>query len=213
MSKILLEACVETKSEAIQAEKKGAHRIELCSHLELDGLTPSYKLTQDILNTLSIPVKVMIRPRGGDFVYNEQEFEKMKEEIKFFKTLNIQGVVFGILDEKNHLNLKQIQRLADLAFPLEVTIHKAIDETPDILQSVSELLSIDNITNILTSGGVPTAMEGKETLQKMIDIAGNDLTIIPAGRITNENLIEIHEMISAKEYHGRKIVGNLLESD
>lgn len=206
---LILEACVESLAEAIQAEINGAHRLELCSRLDLDGFTPDLELTKQVLDRVKVPVKVMIRPKGGDFVYSDVEFEKMKDEINFFKTLNIQGVVFGILDETNHLNLKQIQSLADLAFPMEVTIHKAIDETPNILQSVSELLSVDHITSILTSGGSATAIEGKETIQQMINLAGKNLKIIPAGRITSENLNEVHHLIGSAEYHGRKIVGQL----
>lgn len=211
MKNLLLEACVETLFEAIRAEKNGAHRLELCSRLDLDGLTPNPGITEQVLEKVNIPLKVMIRPRDGDFVYDDQELQQMKEEILLFKKLKIKGVVFGILDEKNNLNSEQIQMLAELAFPLEVTIHKAIDLTPNLLESVSELKHIDNITSILTSGAAPTAIKGTETLRKMIELSGNSLKIIPAGSITNQNLTQIDEMIGASEYHGRRIVCSLDE--
>lgn len=209
MKKILLEACVETFEEAILAERRGAGRLELCSQLKLDGLSPGFELTQQIVEKVNIPVKVMIRPRGGNFVYTKSELEEMQSEIKSFKQLKIRGVVFGILDQRNKLNLNQIKELAKLAFPLEVTIHKAIDQTPDLLESVLELVQIPTITSILTSGGAQTAREGNEDLKKMIQTAGTFLTIIPAGRITNQNFSEIHNLIGASEYHGRRIVGSL----
>lgn len=209
MSKILKEACVESFEEALHAEKNGADRIELCSRLDLDGLTPDRKLTQQIISSLRIPVKVMIRPRGGNFVYTEKELDMMKDEIRFFKTLKIQGVVFGVLDETNHLDLRQIERLAQLAAPLEVTIHKAIDRCADPVHEVEQLLKIDGISSVLTSGGASTAIEGQNNLLKMLEVGRDSITIIPAGKITNHNLSAVHQLIGGREYHGRKIVGVL----
>jgi len=207
MENILMEACVESLSEAVQAEKSGAHRLELCSNLDLDGLTPNKKLIKQVVKEVKIPVKVMIRPRSGDFVYSDAETEKMRESIDFCKKNKVKGVVYGILDEENKLNLEQIGFLAELAHPMEVTIHKAIDQTPDILKSISELVQIPTITNVLTSGGKRTAKEGNKTLKEMIRIAGTNLNIIPAGNITRQNLKQIHNLIEAREYHGRRIVG------
>jgi len=209
MKSILLEACVETLEESIRAEKNGAHRLELCARLDLDGLTPNKELIQQVIQKIKIPVKVMIRPRVGNFVYSESELEEIKDSIGLCKKLKVYGVVFGILDQENKLNLHQIKELAEFAFPLEVTIHKAIDETPDLLRSVIELVQIPAITSILTSGGKPTAKEGSEMLRKMIQFTGESLTIIPAGRITDLNFDEVHQLIEAAEYHGRRIVGSL----
>lgn len=208
MKNLILEACVESLSEAIKAERNGAHRLELCSNLDLDGLTPNKKLVKQVVEKVKLPVKVMIRPRGGDFVYSYAEIEEMKESIRFCKRMKVLGVVFGILDQDNQLNLEQIRILADLSYPLEVTIHKAIDQTPDILLAVAELRKIKNITSILTSGGATSAIEGGEILKKMIRYSGTILQIIPAGKITKSNLFEVYQLIGAKEYHGRKIVVN-----
>jgi len=207
---LTLEACVESLEEAILAEKKGAERIELCSRLDLDGLTPDRKLIKQVINHLRIPVKVMIRPRPGDFVYSADELSEMKDSIQFCKEVRAQGVVFGILDKTHNLNLDQIQLLAELASPLEVTIHKVIDLTPDPTTSLTELMPLRNITAVLTSGGAATAMEGKETIKKMLQASKGKINIVAAGKITNKNLAEIHQLIRAHEYHGRRIVGQLI---
>jgi len=206
---ILLEACVESFEEAVLAEKKGANRIELCARLDLDGLTPERELIERVIHNVHIPVKVMIRPRPDDFVYTADELSEMKDSIQFCKQAGVKGVVFGILDKTHNLNLDQIQQLAELASPLEVTIHKAIDLTPDPATSLTELMPLRNITAVLTSGGATTALEGNEVIKKMLLVSAGKIDIIAAGKITNVNLAEIHRLISAQEYHGRKIVGNL----
>ena len=207
--KLLLEACVETLEEAIVAEKKGAHRIELCSRLDLDGLTPNLKLVLRVLNSVSIPVKVMIRPRGGDFYYNGMELDTMRKQIRLFKKTGVSGVVFGVLNRAGRLDLDQIITLAELASPLEVTIHKAIDKSKDPVEEIRQLVKNPRITSVLTSGKADTAGKGQHILKLMMEAAGTSLTIIPAGRITKENLESIHRAIGATEYHGRAIVGKL----
>lgn len=208
MKNLILEACIEILSEAVKAEKNGANRLELCSRLDLDGLTPDEDLILQVVEKVKIPVKVIIRPKAGNFLYSESELEEMKDSIRFCKKMKVRGVVFGILDETKNLNLDQIQKLAELASPLEVTIHKAIDQTPDLLKSVAELSRMKSITSILTSGGTPTAFEGSEMLKKMIQLAGGSLKIIPAGSITHHNMAIVHKIIGAEEYHGRRIVGD-----
>jgi copper homeostasis protein len=206
---MILEACVESVKEAILAEKRGANRLELCSRLDLDGLTPERELIEQVMHNVHIPIKVMIRPRAGDFVYSTDELSAMKDYIRFCKQVGAQGVVFGLLDKDDHLNLDQIQLLADEASPLEVTIHKAIDLTADPVTSLMELMKLRNITAVLTSGGATTALEGKEVIKKMLQVSGGKIQIIAAGKITNVNLTEIHHLIGAHEYHGRKIAGIL----
>lgn len=200
------EACVESLEQAISAEKNGADRIELCSHLELDGLTPSEELVGLVQEKLTIPIKVMIRPRAGDFIYSEEEIRKMIKSIEFCKSLEMEGVVFGALHEDKTLDLNLISKLAKIAKPLKVTIHKAIDETEDILKAVKDLSHIAEIDTILTSGGADTAEEGAFQIKQMIGISQNRLEIMPAGKITPANLKELHKIIGAKAYHGRRIV-------
>ena len=205
----LLEACVETLSQAQQAQDRGAHQIELCADLSVGGITPSRELIKEARRTLILNIKVMIRPRGGNFVYSIEEIEQMKQSILFCKSLSINGVVFGVLHSDNSLNLEHIQVLAELAAPMEVTIHRAIDETPDILEATRALMQLGDVDCILSSGQANTAMEGKEQLLKMVQLTEGQLRIIPAGRVSSGNIEELHSFVGAGIYHGTKIVGIL----
>ncbi|MBL7973072.1 MAG: copper homeostasis protein CutC, partial [Prolixibacteraceae bacterium] len=164
---LIFEACVETLEDAVAAEQRGANRIELCSALDQDGLTPSAELTMQCVQNLSIPVMAMVRPRGGDFVYSEAEIRQMESEIEFFKQSGVAGVVFGLLTRDGAIDVENTKRLANLALPLEVTFHKAIDYSADIFESFQELNEVDGITRVLTSGGVDTAWNGREVLKRM----------------------------------------------
>ena len=209
MRDIIKEACVETFEEAILAEKKGADRVELCSRLDLDGLTPERKIIEKVLGALSIPIKIMIRPRAGNFSYNDQELNRMKEDILYCKNLNVQGVVFGILNQNKTIDMENMKYLSDTADDLEITFHKAIDQTDSIIDEIDRLLAIDSISSILTSGGAYNAHAGSSLLKKAVEKYQDIITIIPAGSITKNNIHELHQIIGAKEYHGRKIVGDL----
>ena len=207
---MIKEACVETFEEAVLAEKLGANRIELCSELQFDGLTPSFELMQKTCSALKIPVMVMIRPRAGNFVYSEEEINQMKSEIDLAKKTGVFGVVFGLLTSDNKIDEKNTGILAEHAHPLPVTFHKAIDELENPVEGVLVLKKIDRIKRILTSGGKPTAIEGQETIRKMIEAAGEQITILVAGKVLNSNVEEIQKLTGAKELHGRRIVGSLL---
>lgn len=203
---LIFEACVETLKDALTAEKQGANRIELCSELIEDGLTPSPELTRQCLQNLSIPIMAMVRPRGGNFVYSEDEIRQMESEIEFFKQASVAGVVFGLLTPENAIDLKNTARLAKLAAPLDITFHKAIDYTTNILNSFQELNSIDEITRVLTSGGKDTAWNGREVLKQMQTLSGRRIKIIAAGKITPENRHQIAKFTGVSEMHGKRIV-------
>ena len=203
------EACVETLEEAIKAEQQGANRIELCSDLKNDGLTPTVELMKKACSLLSIPVMVMIRPRPGNFICSESEIEQMKLSIDEAKKAHAAGVVFGLLTKNNTIDIRGTKLLAEYAKPLPVTFHKAIDELENPVEGVRDLLKINGITRILTSGGKPTAKEGNQTIREMIQAAGTKITILVAGKVTDKNIDEIQELTGAKEFHGKKIVGNI----
>lgn len=209
---MIKEACVETFEEAFLAGERGADRIELCSNLQEDGLTPSFELMQKACGELNIPVMVMARPRPGDFVFNEEEVELTKKDIDLAKKAGASGIVLGLLTQKGTIDVENTRLLAEYAYPLPVTFHKAIDELEDPVEGVKSLLNISNIKRILTSGGKATALEGQETIRKMIDLAGDQITILVAGKVLDSNLDEIREKTSAVEFHGRRIVGELLRS-
>jgi copper homeostasis protein len=203
---LLFEACVETPEEAMTAESRGANRIELCSALEYDGLTPTEELTRLCVSRLSIPVMAMVRPRAGNFVYSEEEITQMINEIEQFKKMGVAGVVFGLLNQEGNIDLGNTRRLAKLAFPLEVTFHKAIDSSHDLLKSFHELNAITEVTRVLTSGGKYTAYHGKEIIRTMHEMPGRRIKIIAAGKITPENRLKIAELTGVTELHGKRIV-------
>ncbi len=208
-NQLILEACVETFEQALNAEINGANRIELCGDLSVGGISPDFALIKKCKAHLSIPIMVMIRPRGGNFIYSAEEFNQMKAEIIFCKNLGIAGVVFGLLDLNNKINIEQVAELTQLAHPLEVTFHKAIDEVVNPIEELEKLIKIGGITRVLTSGKARTALEGSELIRNMIQSSNSQITILSAGKITAENLENVHLHINGKEYHGKKIVGDL----
>ena len=207
---MIKEACVETIDQCIRAQAQGADRIELCADLSHDGLTPSHELIRLATERLDIPVRVMIRPRPGNFIYSKEEVSQMKEGIDFCKSVGVEGVVFGACTSSETLDLDIIAELTDYALPLKVTIHKAIDGCVDPVDEVRRLKEITGIDSILTSGKEATAMEGTECLKSMISEADGYIQIIACGKVTNANLEELHGIIHAKAYHGKRIVGELV---
>lgn len=203
---IVLEACVETLEQALLAEQNGADRIELCDDLSVGGITPNVELLEKTTSVLKIPIMAMIRPRGGDFVYTEKELLEMEASIHFCKKLGIAGVVFGCLTPDGEVDEAATRRLAAVASPLLVTFHKAIDETPNPVASAKLLAEMGGIQRILTSGGAATAWDGLVVLQKMIAETAGRLTILTAGKVTKENLPDLHQKLGAAEYHGKRIV-------
>lgn len=207
---MIKEACVETFEEAKLAKERGASRIELCSDLANDGLTPSIDLMNKVISELDIPVMTMARPRGGNFVYTRDEVEQIKKDIDLAKTTGAAGVVFGLLTSENKIDVRNTRLLAEYAFPLPITFHKAIDELENPLEGVKDLLEIEGIKRILTSGGKPTATEGQVVIREMIKVAGDKIIILVAGKVTDSNAKEIQRITEAKELHGRRIVGELI---
>lgn len=203
---LILEACVETLEDALAAEQRGANRIELCSALDQDGLTPSQELTRLCIQHLTIPIRTMVRPRAGGFVYSETEIRQMEEEIEFFKQVGVESVVFGLLTKEDSIDIENTRRLAKLAYPLKVTFHKAIDYTTEILKSFCELNLIDGITSVLTSGGMDTAWNGRFLLKKMHNLPERRISIIAAGKVLPENRVRIAEFTGITELHGKRIV-------
>jgi len=203
---LIKEACIQSYDEALIAQKSGADRIELCSQINLDGITPKKGLIKKIISSIEIPIRVMIRPRSGDFDYSEDELKLMESDIVDCKKLGVEGVVFGVLNKDTTINETATRRLVKGSFPLNVTFHKAIDLSYNSLSAVKILCKIPGITSILSSGRKTTAKDGAKLIKQMIDIAKNDLSIIPAGKITFKNIIGLHQLINADEYHGRNIV-------
>ena len=202
---MIKEACVESFEKALETQNNGANRIELCENLAVGGTTPSYGTVKVCLEKLDIPIFPMIRARGGNFIYSKDEIEIMKEDIKIFKELGVKGVVLGCLTSDNKIDLEFTKELVDLAYPMEVTFHKSIDEILNPLDYIDDLVNI-GIKRILTSGGKATALEGKDLINEMIKKSNGRLKIVVAGKVTKENLNGLSNLISANEFHGKLIV-------
>ena len=209
MKKIFIECCVESHSEALIAEKRGADQLELCSDLANDGLTPDTALTEKILETISIPLKVMIRHRKGDFFYDKSDISIIRNQINSMKLIGIKHIVFGSLTHLNRINLEQIKMVSEWAYPMNVTYHKAIDLSENFFEDTELLLQFKNVKSLLTSGQASTAEKGYLTLKRLLADFGKNIKIISAGSITDKNLNKIHNMIRGRYYHGRKILGEL----
>lgn len=204
---MIFEACVETPEEALLAWKRGAHRLELCSRLDLDGLTPTVEMVRKVCSEVNIPVMVMIRPRPGDFTCTDEELDVFKEQIAEAGEAGAAGVVFGLLTRDNRIDIPRTTQLAEWAGSLEVTFHKAVDQLDDPVEGVRILKKIKGIRRILTSGGKETAEQGAQVIREMIHTTAGQIIIVAAGRITLENRMKIASLTGAAELHGRRIVG------
>lgn len=202
---MIKEACVESYKQAKIASLNGANRIELCENLSVGGTTPSYGTIKMSVENLQIPIFVMIRARGGNFVYNDEELAIMKNDILMCKQLKVSGVVFGILTKDNKIDLKNMKILCDLAKPMQITFHKAIDEVDNPLEWIDDLAYL-GVTRILTSGKKEKAIDGVNLINEMIRKANSSIKILVAGKVTKENLEILSKLIDTDEFHGRQIV-------
>ncbi|MCW1148128.1 copper homeostasis protein CutC [Flavobacterium lacisediminis] len=196
-------ACFNLES-ALIAQKAGADRVELCADMSVGGTTPKIEKIQKALEHLTIDLYVMIRPRGGNFVYSEAEFEQMKSEIVTIKKLRVNGFVFGILNEDKTINIEQNSALVELAKPFSCTFHRAFDEVSNYKQALEDVISC-GFSTILTSGTFPNVMEGKEVLKQLVIQANNRIEIMPGGGLRSTNISELDEMVNANWYHSSAI--------
>lgn len=204
---MIKEACVENLHEALRAQELGADRIELCENLAVGGTTPSGGTLLTCMKYMHIPIVVMIRPRGGNFIYTPEEVECMIEDIRFCRKAGVFGIATGVLTPDGYVDIELLKALIQEAGPLQVTFHKAIDECPDPVSEMTRLRG-SGVSRVLTSGGKPTALEGVSNLNRLVT-AVPELKIVAAGKITRENLSALSGLILTPEFHGRKIVGTL----
>jgi len=202
MSKIEI-ACFNPESAMIAFEN-GADRIELCDGLSEGGTTPDFETTRDLRAKINIPVFVMIRPRGGDFTYSEAEFEQMQKDLLQLKSLNVDGFVFGILDENNQVNVEHNKILVEMAYPLPCTFHRAFDRAEGLEDSLEKVIDC-GFKTILTSGQKPNVSEGKENLKKLVELSGGRIEILVGGGLRSTNIKEIIEFTNAGYFHSSAI--------
>jgi copper homeostasis protein len=196
----IFEVCVDSVDSAVAAEQGGATRVELCAALLEGGLTPSAGTIAITREQVSIGLQVMIRPRGGDFLYSDTEFTSMKHDIELAKQLGSNGVVFGLLTAAGDIDSDRTRVLLDLAKPMNVTFHRAFDMTRDPIAALETLIGL-GINRVLTSGQEVSALEGAELVHGLLVHADDKIIVMPGGGITEQNIKKVLDTTGAKEIH------------
>ena len=197
-------ACFDAAS-ALIASNAGTDRIELCQDREAGGTTPSLDTVKFVKESVTIPVFVMIRPRGGDFCYSSAEFEQMASDIDELMPL-VDGFVFGILDEERRVDVTRTVLLAVRAHPLPCTFHRAIDETPDKLNALEDVIKT-GCSTVLTSGGAASAIDGPDVLAELVQVAGNRIEVMPGGGVRSDNIALLRDITQVSAFHSSALLG------
>jgi copper homeostasis protein len=212
MSKrVKVEICVGDLTSALEAEAGGADRVELCDNLAVGGTTPSPGTIAEACRRLSVPVHVLIRPRGGDFIYSEPEVAAMLVDITFCKSHGAAAVVLGALDAEGAIDREITKSLVARARPMSVTFHKAFDQTRDSLAALDTLKEL-SVERVLTSGARPTALEGVDLLSKLVTRSGGQIEILAGGRIRLEDIEPIVRQGYVRELHFGSAASQRIES-
>ena len=204
-------ACFDLESVII-ADAAGANRIEICDNLAEGGTTPSWEMVLEAKDRIKTDLFVMIRPRGGDFCYNEDEFEQMKNDIVMFKRLGVQGYVFGILTKDHEVDIERNKDLIAFAHPFPCTFHRAFDRTKDVYQSLETIISL-GFQTILTSGAAENVLDGMNTLKVLVNKANGRISIMPGGGLRSSNIALIKKETAAHYFHSSAIVDASLQAD
>jgi copper homeostasis protein len=207
---ILIEVCVDNLVSAMAAEVGGASRVELCGALSEGGITPSSGIILKARQLIAIDIFVMIRPRTGNFVYSENEFDSMLLDIASARELGANGIVSGMLNPDGSVDTGRTTHLVNASLPLPFTFHRAFDCTPDPFQALEDIIAC-GCTRILTSGQQHTAFEGRELIFKLIQQAGNRIAIMPGSGVNKSNVVSLISKTGAREVHlsGQKQLKNM----
>jgi copper homeostasis protein len=197
---MVLEICVDSVESAMAAQSGGAQRVELCSCLIEGGITPSSGLIGAVRECLSIPVVTIVRPRGGDFFYSAEEFGVIKKDIAAARNLGANGVALGVLLRDGQVDIERTRELVELARPMEVTFHRAIDWAPQMEEALEQVIEA-GADRILTSGGAQTAMLGVNRIARMVAKADRRIGVIVCGTVRKDNIGEIARRTNAFEFH------------
>jgi copper homeostasis protein len=200
MTRLIAEICIDSVEGAVAAGEAGADRVELCANLLEGGTTPSLGLMEITIARAKLPVQVMIRPRGGDFLYSDIEVETMLRDIAAAKAARAGGVVFGCLTADGQIDGTLTQRLIAAARPLSVTFHRAFDVARDPVEALRALIGL-GVDRLLTSGQEPNALEGAPLIRRLIELAAGRLIIMPGGGITARNVGRVLQETGASEIH------------
>ena len=203
------EICANSVASCLAAQEGGADRVELCSGIPEGGTTPSFGMIRSARESIDIALNVIIRPRGGDFLYSPEELKEMVYDIQVAKELGADGVVFGCLTKEGHVDKKAMAMLMEAADGLPVTFHRAFDHTSDPMLALEDIIDL-GCARILTSGCRPTAMEGAALISQLVKEAGNRIIIMPGCGVNERNIAELARLSGAREFHfsAREPVGS-----
>ncbi len=201
---MLLEVCAYNIQSCIVAAQNGAGRIELCAEPLQGGTTPSYGLIRKAMESVNIPVFPIIRPRGGNFVYDDLEMEIIREDILMCRQLGCQGISTGVSLPDGRIDGARMQQINEWASPMKLTCHKVFDAAPDLFEALETLINA-GCDRILTSGGMPTAMLGLSQLESLVRQANGRICIMPGGSVRPENLAALRQGTGATEFHSSGI--------
>lgn len=207
---LTFEICTDSLETAIAAQYNKISQIELCASLSEGGISPSYSLMINVCSATTLPVNVMIRPRGGDFLYSEEEFNLMKSDVYHARKAGASGVVFGILRSDGTIDRERCLELKALCDPMKVTFHRAFDMTSEPFFALEEIIAI-GCTTLLTSGQMQTAEDGLELIRELVKRAGNRIQIMAGSGVNADNVVLLHEAgVNAFHFTARKkIDGNM----
>ena len=194
------EICANSVASCVAAQEGGADRVELCAGIPEGGTTPSYGMIRNARESISIALNVIIRPRGGDFLYSEHEIQEMLYDIQVAKELGADGLVFGCLNPDGSVDISAMSRLMKAAGDTPVTFHRAFDHTNYPFKALEDIISL-GCTRILTSGCRPTALEGVDLLAQLVEKAGGRIIIMPGCGVKENNIAEIARLSGAREFH------------
>ena len=199
-SRTLLEISVESVDAALAAERGGAQRIEFCSNVREGGTTPSPELLRAVRGRVRIPIFSMNRPRAGNFVYSDAEFEAMQRDVDAAKELGMDGIVLGLLKADGEIDIARTKQLVERARPLPVTFHRAFDECAELYGALEDVVKT-GATRLLTSGGKRTAPEALEVLGELVRTAGERLIVMPGSGLHSGNIRRAVQETGAREFH------------
>lgn len=201
MKNFVFELCAESLEAARTAQRGGADRIELCAELSIGGVTPSLELVTSAVAALSIPVYVLIRPRGGDFAYSADEYARMRTQVIQAKQAGAAGVVLGVLHQDARVDVERSRALFELASPMNGTFHRAFDKTPDLEEALQAVIQT-GADFLLTSGGAAEVLAGADAIGRLREQAGKRLHLMAGGGLTLENLNEVVRRAGVSYLHG-----------